>query len=551
MPVHAPGARAHRGRLSAVVLGALLAVSPLPAPGPIGTASAGPDGGPGVEILEEVPLVGEFMDEGTETDDVVVLWDEVLDPRFMPDPADFDITINGIVWDPDRVDLLFAGLARPDFIFGADGTSFMQLDLPAGVTYGIDDTVTIAYVPTATPVRDLALNESPGFPEVPVIPLDVGDFIPILAVVDSYHGANKIVLAVTEPVVPASLPAPAQFTVEIDGNPVGVQLVDDLSPGVGMALIELTLDAEVEDQASVVTVDYAGSPTTMRSAYTDAPLVSQNDITAELFIASNAAAAEQAAGVPITTATPEGPTTADPVATTIVPAVDGFVSITESTVEEEPAAGYEFFGHQVDITMPDASSPAQPHVLTFALDASAIPEGQDETTIQVFRDGVAVLDCQGAPGVADPTPCVSERLPLDDGDISFTVLTVQASSWNLGFTPPYEFDGFFAPIDNGVPNIVKAGRAIPVKFSLGGDRGLDIFADGSPSVHSLACSDLEDGDLIEETVAAGQSGLEYDAGTDTYTYVWKTNRAWTDTCRRLVLEFADGTLATAVFSFSR
>jgi hypothetical protein len=287
----------------------------------------------------------------------------------------------------------------------------------------------------------------------------------------------------------------------------------------------------------------------MRSAYTDAPMVSQNDISAELFIASNEAAAEQAAGVPITTATPEGPTTADPVSTTIVPAVEGFVSITESTVEEEPAAGYEFFGHQVDITMADATSPAEPHVLIFALDASAIPEGQDETTIEVFRDGVAVPECQGAPGVADPTPCVSERLALGGGDISFTVLTVQASSWNLGFTPPYEFDGFFAPIDNGVPNIVNAGRAIPVKFSLGGDRGLDIFADGSPFVQSLACGDQENGDVIEETVADGQSGLAYDAGTDTYTYVWKTNRAWTDTCRRLVLEFADGTTATAVFSF--
>jgi hypothetical protein len=316
-----------------------------------------------------------------------------------------------------------------------------------------------------------------------------------------------------------------------------------------MALIELTLDTDVEDQASLVTVDYAGSPTTMRSAYTDAPLVSQNDITAELFIASNAAEADLTAGVPITTATPDGPTAADPVATTIVPAVDGFVSITESTVEEVPAAGYEFFGHQVDITMPDALSPAQPHVLTFVLDASVIPEGQDETTIQVFRDGVAVPDCQGDPGVADPTPCVSERLPLDGGDISFTVLTVQASSWNLGFMPPYEFDGFYAPIDNGVPNTLTAGRAIPVKFSLGGDRGLDIFADGSPSVQSLACADLEDGDLIEETVAAGQSGLEYDAATDTYTYVWKTDRAWSDTCRRLVLEFVDGTVVTAVFSF--
>ncbi len=43
------------------------------------------------------------------------------------------------------------------------------------------------------------------------------------------------------------------------------------------------------------------------------------------------------------------------------------------------------------------------------------------------------------------------------------------------------FTGFFSPIDN-LPaiNSMKAGAAVPVKFSLGGDQGLDIFALGSP-----------------------------------------------------------------------
>ena len=42
------------------------------------------------------------------------------------------------------------------------------------------------------------------------------------------------------------------------------------------------------------------------------------------------------------------------------------------------------------------------------------------------------------------------------------------------------FAGFFQPIDNGVFNRMKAGRAVPVKFGLGGDHGLDIFAAGVP-----------------------------------------------------------------------
>src|SRR5258706_2774270 len=39
------------------------------------------------------------------------------------------------------------------------------------------------------------------------------------------------------------------------------------------------------------------------------------------------------------------------------------------------------------------------------------------------------------------------------------------------------FSGFFPPVDNPTAvNVLKAGRAVPVKFSLGGNQGLDIFA---------------------------------------------------------------------------
>src|SRR2546423_1681148 len=45
----------------------------------------------------------------------------------------------------------------------------------------------------------------------------------------------------------------------------------------------------------------------------------------------------------------------------------------------------------------------------------------------------------------------------------------------------YDFARFLAPVDNPpVRNAVKAGQAVPVKFTLGSDRGLDIMATGSP-----------------------------------------------------------------------
>jgi hypothetical protein len=48
---------------------------------------------------------------------------------------------------------------------------------------------------------------------------------------------------------------------------------------------------------------------------------------------------------------------------------------------------------------------------------------------------------------------------------------------------------------------------------------------------------------------AGNSGLRYDAESDTYTLVWKTNKAWAGTCRTLTVALNDGTVHTALFMF--
>ena len=114
--------------------------------------------------------------------------------------------------------------------------------------------------------------------------------------------------------------------------------------------------------------------------------------------------------------------------------------------------------------------------------------------------------------------------------------------------PAYAFGGFLQPVDP-LPalNSMKAGAAVPVKFSLGGDRGLDIFAAGYPRSRVITCDSTASVDGIEHTVTAGGSSLQYDALTDVYTYVWKTDKAWAGTCRQLVLGFADGTFERANF----
>ena len=117
--------------------------------------------------------------------------------------------------------------------------------------------------------------------------------------------------------------------------------------------------------------------------------------------------------------------------------------------------------------------------------------------------------------------------------------------------PVFDFDGFFAPVDNPpTANIVKAGKAIPVSFSLNGDQGLSVIAAGYPTSNQVPCAGGAGGP-VAETETAGSSSLQYDAPTDVYTYVWKTQKSWAGTCRVLTVKLSDGTIHEALFQFTR
>ena len=103
----------------------------------------------------------------------------------------------------------------------------------------------------------------------------------------------------------------------------------------------------------------------------------------------------------------------------------------------------------------------------------------------------------------------------------------------------------------------NAGSAQPLHFSLVGDKGLDVFEPGSPSSQRIDCTTLAPIGASTPTASPGGSGLSYDAATDTYNYVWKTEKSWDGTCRRVTLVFGDvlGTLGpyeyTADFDFRK
>jgi hypothetical protein len=121
--------------------------------------------------------------------------------------------------------------------------------------------------------------------------------------------------------------------------------------------------------------------------------------------------------------------------------------------------------------------------------------------------------------------------------------TVQIAVW-------YPFGGFYQPVDNWpIANKAKAGRTIPVKFSLGGNRGLQIMQAGSPSSTAVSCgvATVAEADQIEETVAASTSGLKYTGKQ--YQYNWKTNASWAGSCRKLRIALVDGTIHEVLFRF--
>ena len=114
----------------------------------------------------------------------------------------------------------------------------------------------------------------------------------------------------------------------------------------------------------------------------------------------------------------------------------------------------------------------------------------------------------------------------------------------------YSFSGFLQPVENlPIVNLATGGSSIPVKFSLGGNHGLNIFAAGYPGSTQVACDSSEPSATIDETSTAGASSLTYDPVTDQYKYIWKTERTWRGSCRLLVVRLNDGAEHTAKFKF--
>ncbi len=197
-------------------------------------------------------------------------------------------------------------------------------------------------------------------------------------------------------------------------------------------------------------------------------------------------------------------------------------------------------------------SPAVPPTIACPTDIVVVlPLNSTDTSIVVnYSTPVGSDNCSGATTMQTAGLASGASFPVGTTTNTFKVTDAGGLTAECSFTVTvlYNFAGFFSPISNTSLNTVNAGRAIPVKFSLSGNKGLNILAANSPSSFQISCDGTAPTNEME-TVTAGGSSLSYDAASDQYVYVWKTESSWAGTCRQLRVTLNDGSVHTANFRF--
>lgn len=192
--------------------------------------------------------------------------------------------------------------------------------------------------------------------------------------------------------------------------------------------------------------------------------------------------------------------------------------------------------------------------------APVISGAADQTIAATSATGAVATFTPTASDVVDThvpvicSPASGSTFALDATPVECTATDDSGNTGTATFTITvrYPWTGFFRPVDNlPMVNGVKAGSAVPVKFSLGGNMGMTIFASGYPRWVVMQCASGVLEEAVDETVPAGGSSLSYDATANQYVYVWKTDKAWTGSCRQLQLKLADGTTRVANFKFTK
>jgi hypothetical protein len=140
--------------------------------------------------------------------------------------------------------------------------------------------------------------------------------------------------------------------------------------------------------------------------------------------------------------------------------------------------------------------------------------------------------------------CKATPVETEPGTHTFRVDTNDSSgnaaSATTTYFVHYEFGGFYAPLVAKPGSVtLRAGDAVPVKFSLRGDHGLDVVARTAWRPCSVTTND--------SSPAFGS--LTYNSGPDRYAFMWATEKEWSGSCKEFMLTLRDGTTHGAYVGF--
>jgi phage replication-related protein YjqB (UPF0714/DUF867 family) len=238
------------------------------------------------------------------------------------------------------------------------------------------------------------------------------------------------------------------------------------------------------------------------------------------------------------------------------PPQEPFSTKVQVTAEDETAIVYSAADH--------AGNKAGTKTVTIKLDKTpptiTISSPADKASYTLKEQVIAQYSCADPEGskLKSCTGTVDNDAFIDTSTFGPKTFVVDAednagnkNSKTHAYNVFFKFDGFFDPIKQKWPELNErnAGSAVPVKFSLSGNQGLDVFAPGYPKSEQIACGSTAEVEDKEPTQSTGGSSLTYDPRSDQYHYNWKTEKAWQGTCRQLVVKLKDGSFRRTNFQF--
>jgi hypothetical protein len=164
----------------------------------------------------------------------------------------------------------------------------------------------------------------------------------------------------------------------------------------------------------------------------------------------------------------------------------------------------------------------------------------------VYHVGDAITPSFFCHDDTDGSNVLCKATPVDGspGSHTFRVDSVDsfgnAASASTTYSVRYDFDGFYSPlVSEPASTTLKAGDAVPVKFSLRGDRGLEVISRAAWRPCGVTTDD--------SSTASGS--LSYSAGPDRYAFSWTTAKSWAGSCREFLLTLRDGMTHAASVNF--